>query len=133
MTNSATKLSAQTGKLVFTLAGALLFVAALSSPLRAADADNGAAPQVPPGQHYEITDEADTPPVNFRSQQDERYNTPAQHDAEMYAEEFERRRQEKLMKDQQMLQNMNGLTAPGGQLGGDLGARDAGFAPRAPY
>jgi len=101
MRSCATKFRANAGKLAFAAAGALLLLGAFTSPLRAEDADNSeAAPQVPAGHHYEITDEPNTPPVNFRSEEDERYNTPAQHDAEMYAEEYERQRKEKQMKEQ---------------------------------
>ena len=134
MKSCTTKFKANAGKLAFAAAGALLLLGAFSSPLRAEDGDNSdAAPQVPAGHHYEITDEPNTPPVNFRSEEDERYNTPAQHDAEMYAEEYERKRKEKQMEEQRMLQDMNTLTSPDGTLGGNLGARDAGFPPRAPY
>ena len=121
------------GKIAFAAAGALLLLGAFSSPLRAEDGDSEAAPQVPMGHHYEITDEPNTPPVNYRSEEDERYNTPEQHDAEMYAEEYEKKREEKQMEEQRMLEDMNTLTAPDGTLGGNLGARDAGFPPRAPY
>ena len=133
MTDCATKFSANVGSFAFAVAGALLLMSALSGPVRAADDDAEATPQVPAGQHYEITDEPDSPPVNYRSDEDERYDTPAQRDAEMYAEDYERKRKEKEMEDKRMLENMNTLTSPSGTLGGDLGARDAGFPPRAPY
>lgn len=133
MTCCATKFYANAGSFVFAVAGALLLMGALSGPVLAAEGDSEAGPQIPTDQHYEITDEADSPPVNYRSDEDERYDTPAQHDAEMYAEEYERKRKEKEMEDKRMLENMNTLTSPSGTLGGDLGARDAGFPPRAPY
>lgn len=133
MTCSVTNACTNLGTFAFAIAGTLLLMSALSSPLQAADAGDEAAPQAPVSQHYEITDEADTPPVNYRSEQDERYDTPAQRDAEMYAEEFERKRREEQMEERHKLDNLNTLTSPSGTLGGNLGARDAGFPPRAPY
>lgn len=95
--------------------------------------DEAPAPEIPAGHSYEIHDDADSPPVNYRSEQDEKYDTPEQHDAEMFAEEYERQREEKAMKDKKLLDDMNTFTSPGGSVNGNLGAHDAGFPPRAPY
>lgn len=110
---------------------ALVLVGAMSGSAFAADPDP--VDVVPSGHSYEIHDEADTPPLNYRSDQDERYNTPAQHDAEMYAEEYERQRDEKRLKEKLMLDNMNTLTSPGGPMNSNMQSNDAGFSPKAPY
>ena len=112
-------------------AAALVF--ALSGPASAEDA--GATPVAPAGQSYEIHDGTDSPPVNYRSEQDERYDTPEQHDAEMFAEQYEKEQAEKAAKDRALLDGMNTLTSPGGSIGGggNFGANDAGFPSRAPY
>jgi hypothetical protein len=120
------------------LAGAAAIALVLSGPVLADEADatppSSVTEPVQSGNTYPITDEADSPPVNYRSEQDERYNTPGQHDAEMFAEEYERQRDEKLAKDRALLDNMNTVSSPNsGMLNGDLGAADAGFAPKAPY
>jgi hypothetical protein len=61
---------------------------------------------------YELQDSAtDTPPVNYRSNEDERYNNPTQHDAEMYAEQYERERLLKAQEDEQRLKDMDGFAA----------------------
>jgi hypothetical protein len=118
------------------LACAALLVLAFSGSALAADGDDTSADAGPPPiqHHFEIHDEANSPPVNFRSEQDERYNTPEQHDAEMFAEEYERQRDEKLQKERSLLDNMNTVTSPeSNSPGGNLGANDAGFPPRPPY
>tara|TARA_R110000868_G_scaffold100968_10_gene277974 strand:+ start:401 stop:814 length:414 start_codon:yes stop_codon:yes gene_type:complete len=98
-------------------------------------ADEAAAttPVAPSGQSFEIHDGADSPPVNYRSEQDERYDTPEQHDAEMFAEQYEKEKAEKAAKDRALIDGMNSLTTPGGAIGGSFGANDAGFPARAPY
>lgn len=142
MTGSCSK---PLGRLTLLAAAALAAVLAgpvLVGPVLAADPE--AAPAAAPeataapatkadDQSFEIRDPADTPPVNRRSDVDERYDNERQHDAEMYAEEYERQRAEKEQKDKKMLDNMNTLSAPGGPINRDLGAKDAGFPPRAPY
>ena len=110
-------------------AAALAF--ALSGPASAEDADT--TPPAPSGQSFEIHDGADSPPVNYRSEQDERYDTPEQHDAEMFAEQYEKEKAAKAAKDRALIDGMNGLTTPGGAVGGSFGANDAGFPSRAPY
>ncbi|MGB3810213.1 MAG: hypothetical protein WA943_08945 [Parvibaculum sp.] len=115
------------------LAGVAVVAIMLTGQALAAEPETTAAPAGAPDQSYEIHDPADTPPVNFRSGEDARYNTKRQHDAEMYAEEYEKKRAEKAFKERQLLDNMNKLSSPGGPINGDFGARDAGFPPRAPY
>ncbi|MFZ2468813.1 MAG: hypothetical protein WAW54_10520 [Parvibaculum sedimenti] len=77
---------------------------------------------------YELKDEADSPPVNNRSDQDPRYDTKAQHDAEMYADQYKMRRQEEEARRQKLLNSGNKI-APGGQRG----SVDDGFPPRSSY
>ena len=61
---------------------------------------------------YELQDSGtDTPPVNFRSNEDERYNTATQRDAEMFAEEYERERLLKEKEDEERLRNLDGFAA----------------------
>lgn len=112
------------------LMGAAVLATMLAGPAFAAEPAPAPAPA---DQTFEIHDPADTPPVNFRSGEDARYNTKRQHDAEMYAEEYEKKRQQEQLKQKKLLDNMNTLSAPGGPINPDLGARDAGFPPRAPY
>lgn len=131
MTFRTTKTIAKVMPWASAAAVALMLVGTLSGPAFAADPDP--VDSVPSGQSYEIHDPADTPPVNYRSEQDERYNTPAQHDAEMYAEEYERMRDEKRLKEKSLLDNMNTLTSPGGPMNSNLQSNDAGFSPKAPY
>tara|TARA_R110000824_G_scaffold118960_15_gene272359 strand:+ start:52854 stop:53288 length:435 start_codon:yes stop_codon:yes gene_type:complete len=128
-TSDAASRKLAAGMTAMTAVAALLW--AFAGPAFAEEATT--APEIPAGHSYEIHDDADSPPVNYRSDQDEKYDTPEQHDAEMFAEEYERQREEKALKDKKMLDEMNTLTSPGGTLNGDLGAKDAGFPPRAPY
>lgn len=124
------------------LAGAAFLATMLAAPAFAADpapTAGTAAPETvtetttPGDQSFEIQDPADTPPVNYRSEQDERYDTPSQRDAEMYAEQYEKQKLEERQKEKKLLDNMNTLSAPGGPINSDLGANDAGFPPKAPY
>lgn len=77
---------------------------------------------------YELKDEPDSPPVNNRSDQDPRYDTKAQHDAEMYADQYKLRRQEEEARRQRLLNSGNKI-APGGQRG----SVEDGFPPRSSY
>lgn len=79
-------------------------------------------------QTYELKDAPDSPPVNHRSDQDPRYATPDQHDAEMYAEQYEQKRREEAARQQQLLNSGNKI-APGGQRG----SVDDGFPSRSPF
>ncbi len=106
---------------------ALLVSPALADPAEQAPVTNTG------DQTYEIHDPADTPPVNYRSGEDARYDNKTQHDAEMYAEQYEQQRLERQIREKKMLDNMNTLSAPGGPINHDLGANDAGFPARAPY
>ncbi|NIJ40872.1 hypothetical protein FHS78_001148 [Parvibaculum indicum] len=55
---------------------------------------------------YKVTDEPDTPPVNYRSEQDPKYDTKEQHDAEMYAEQYEKERRKKQQDDKEQLERI---------------------------
>ena len=64
---------------------------------------------------YKVTDQPDTPPVNYRSEQDPEYDTKTQHDAEMYAEQYEKERRKKQQQDKEQLQRIldfSGGTGP---------------------
>lgn len=116
---------------IATSLAAAAFMALLVSPALADPVED--TPTIVGDQTYEIHDPADTPPVNYRSDEDARYDNPTQHDAEMYAEQYEQQRQERQIKEKKLLDNMNTLSAPGGPINHDLGANDAGFPARAPY
>jgi len=77
---------------------------------------------------YELKDAPDSPPVNYRSEQDPRYDTPSQHDAEMYAEQYEQKRREEAARQQRLLNSGNKI-APGGQRG----SVNDGFPSGSPY
>jgi hypothetical protein len=66
---------------------------------------------------YEVSDPEGSPPVNFRSDYDESYDTQENHDAEMYAEDYERRQREEKARQQEQLDKINEFTG-GGNLGG---------------
>ncbi|MGV8995569.1 MAG: hypothetical protein ACOH12_01320 [Parvibaculaceae bacterium] len=82
------------------MAGAAAFVLTLSGAAMAEDGAKAA-------ESYKVEDAPDSPPVNYRSNEDERYNTPEQHDAEMYAEQYEKQKEEKALKDKALLDSMN--------------------------
>lgn len=70
------------------------------------------AQQADSSRVYELQDSnEDSPPLNFRSHEDDRYNTASQHDAEMYAEQYERERQLKEQQDMQRLKDLDGFAA----------------------
>lgn len=60
---------------------------------------------------YETSDPVDSPPVNFRSDYDDAYATQDMHDAEMYAEEYERRQREQKIRDLEQLDKINEFTS----------------------
>ena len=62
---------------------------------------------------YKVTDQPDTPPVNYRSEQDPEYDTKAQHDAEMYAEQYEKERRKKQQEDKEQLQRILNFSGGG--------------------
>lgn len=85
-------------------------------------------PEVPqPGSVYELTDEADSAPVNYRSNVDEAYDTEEQHNAEMFAEQFEARRREELIQQRQQLERLDDF-AGGRPVGYSTSVRN-GFIP----
>ena len=80
-------------------------------------------------QSYELKDDAESPPVNYRSGEDARYDTPGQRDAEMYAEQYEKQRREKQVKDRKLLDSLDTLKPGTGKYNG----ADEGFPSRSPY
>ncbi len=73
--------------------------------------------------HYETSDPVDSPPVNYRSDVDEEFDTPEQHDAEMYAEEYERRQQEEQIKAREQLDRINNFSSCAVTTDGVMGGR----------
>ena len=67
---------------------------------------------------YKVTDEPNTPPVNYRSEQDPQYDTKKQHDAEMYAEQYEKERQKKKQQEQEQLQRILNFSSGGTEPNG---------------
>jgi len=77
-----------------------------------ADSEPQSADTVDGGRVFELRDtNEDSPPVNFRSNEDERYNTAKQHDAEMFAQQYERERLLKQQEDLQRLKDLDGFAA----------------------
>lgn len=106
---SGMKFSAST--LAFSLA---LGIAALPAAPAAADemADQEVNEMTPAGDvHYETSDPIDSPPVNYRSDVDEEFATPETHDAEMYAEEYERQKREEKMRNKTQLDRIQDFTS----------------------
>jgi hypothetical protein len=60
---------------------------------------------------YETSDPVDSPPVNYRSDVDEDFDTPENHDAEMYAEEYERQQREEKIRNRERLDRIEGFTS----------------------
>lgn len=107
------------GKATFYASGTMMACAtaialALSGPVLAEEAAEP-APAPATSKHFEIHDEADSPPVNYRSNEDERYDTPEQRDAEMFAEQYEKEQAEKALKDKELLDSM-GRVSPSGDI-----------------
>jgi len=71
---------------------------------------------------YELSDPVDSPPVNYRSDYDADYDTPELHDAEMYAEEYEKQREEERIRNKEQLDRINdfssGAVTTDGVMGG---------------
>lgn len=88
---------------------ALLLAVAISTPSGAQEKE--AAPNG--DTVYKVTDEPDTPPVNYRSEQDPQYDTKQQHDAEMYAEQYEKERRKKQQNDKEQLQRILDFSSGG--------------------
>jgi len=63
------------------------------------------------GIHYETADPVDSPPVNYRSSADEEFDTPQNHDAEMYAEEYERRQREEKLRNKDQLERIQDFSS----------------------
>lgn len=89
-------------------AALLLALTALASPAAMAEE----APP-PPGDdiHYELSDPVDSPPVNYRSGYDAEYDTQGLHEAEMYAEEYERRQREEERRKREQLDKINDFSS----------------------
>ncbi|MEQ8281398.1 MAG: hypothetical protein RIC04_05340 [Parvibaculum sp.] len=90
-------------------AGSLAALLVMLAPLQVAaeepaTVDDGAV-------HYETSDPVDSPPVNFRSDYDDAYDTQDNHDAEMYAEEYERRQREEKIRNREQLDKINDFTS----------------------
>ncbi len=121
------------------IGAAALLAAAMGTAAMAADAGGSsqapenAAPQQSGDQSYEIHDAPDSPPVNYRSNEDKRYATPQQHDAEMYAEQYEQKRREEALRQKKLLDNMNRIQPRGGRLDGTSGGRDETYPSRSPF
>ena len=82
------------------------------------------APPVPAGDvQYELSDPVDSPPVNYRSGYDDEFATPEMHDAEMYAEEFERRRQQERIQAKEQLDRINNFSSGAVTTDGVMGPR----------
>lgn len=88
-------------------AGAAFALVFAAAPLQAQEADAGETPPADSDTLYELSDPVDSPPVNHRSDVDEEFDTPELHDAEMYAEEYERRQREEKIQKQQQLDRIN--------------------------
>ena len=110
--------------------GAVAFALAMGGTAMADEAAP-AAPQ--PGDHFEIHDNADTAPVNYRSNEDKRYDTEKQHDAEMYAEQYEQQRQDDQLQQQKMLDRMNRLSPSSNNAITGAGVTADGFPSNRPY
>ena len=117
--------NAGTGKglLLAAAASVLVMALALAAPSQAQEKE-----KAPNGDTvYKVTDEPDTPPVNYRSEQDPQYDTKKQHDAEMYAEQYEKERRKKQQEEKEQLQRIlnfsgggtdpNGVNPTGDSLG----------------
>lgn len=79
----------------------VLFAAPLAAEEAAAEGDT----------IYEVSDPVDSPPVNYRSDYDKEYDTPELHDAEMYAEEYERQQREEKIRNSKQLDRINDFSA----------------------
>lgn len=73
--------------------------------------------------YYELSDPVDSPPVNYRSIYDDAYDTPELHDAEMYAEEYERQRKEEAIRNRDQLDRINDFSSGAITTDGVIGPR----------
>jgi hypothetical protein len=73
--------------------------------------------------YYELSDPLDSPPVNYRSTYDDAYDTPELHDAEMYAEEYERQRKEEAIRNREQLDRINDFSSGAVTMDGVIGPR----------
>src|SRR5690554_620501 len=73
--------------------------------------------------YYELSDPVDSPPVNYRSIYDDAYDTPELHDAEMYAEEYERQRKEEAIRKRDQLDRINDFSSGAITTDGVIGPR----------
>lgn len=86
----------------------LLALTAFASPAALAEE---APPPAEDGIQYELSDPVDSPPVNYRSDYDAEYDTQGLHEAEMYAEEYERRKREDERRKREQLDKINDFTS----------------------
>lgn len=100
-----------------------LGLALASAPLalQAEETEGGAQPQG--DVHYELSDPVGSPPVNYRSTYDDAYDTPELHDAEMYAEEYERQRKEEAIRNREQLDRINDFSSGAITTDGVIGPR----------
>lgn len=82
-------------------------------PLLAASAVLAEEPAPSPSGdvHYETADPVDSPPVNYRSGVEEKFDTPENRDAEMYAEEYEREQREEKIRNRERLDRIQDFTS----------------------
>lgn len=73
--------------------------------------------------HYETSDPVGSPPVNYRSGYDDEYSSPETRDAEMYAEEYERRKQQELIREREQLDRINNFSSGAITTEGVMGGR----------
>jgi hypothetical protein len=112
--------------LCFGLAAAIPLLGLGALPAAAQETEGEAVEEMAPAAdgdiRYELSDPADSPPVNYRSDYDEDYDTPELHDAEMYAEEYERQREEERIRNREQLERINdfssGAVTTDGVMGG---------------
>ncbi|MDX5366468.1 MAG: hypothetical protein LPK88_08405 [Alphaproteobacteria bacterium] len=98
--------------------------ALLIAPCAAHAEEPGGEAPAPSGEiQYELSDPVGSPPVNYRSGYDEEFDTPEQHDAEMYAEEYERRKQEEQIKAREQLDRINNFSSGAVTTDGVMGGR----------
>ncbi|ABS62005.1 hypothetical protein Plav_0382 [Parvibaculum lavamentivorans DS-1] len=90
--------------------GAFFVLALAAAPLHAQDAED-AAPAEAGDIVYELSDPVDSPPVNFRSDVDADFDTPQLNDAEMYAEEYERRQREDKIRKRDQIERIQNFSA----------------------
>lgn len=88
--------------------GASVAFALMAAPLQAEED----APPPEGDTVYELpADPVDSPPVNYRSDVEEQYDTPELHDAEMYAEEYERQQREEKIRNRDQLDRIDNFSA----------------------